>query len=313
MKTKIVLFAMASVLASSAFLGNGLGAGNQLALKDVGGGEFLIGAGSQVGVFRYVATLTDAIFADGFDGDNGGGTPATLSETVDMTPVPQNSIACGGNGTTADNQYWRRYYFSEYAVTRSADIDSVDVSIEQTTGAPNMTVTLYTIPHAVAVDTIDLTQLTQIGQSVVASPADASLTSINVPVSGTVTDPVGDDLVVEVSTDDGSADGTAFYIGSTNLAETHPSFLSSASCGTDTPTPTADLGFPNWCCSDSTAYGAQVAFYGLNRDLPSGPGNYGIHYQVFYNAIPITATKTVAAVTLPNATQIHIFDMAVQP
>lgn len=190
--------------------------------------------------------ITDRIFADGFDGDNGGGTPATLSETVDMTPVPQNSIACGGNGTTADNQYWRRYYFSEYAVTRSADIDSVDVSIEQTTGAPNMTVTLYTIPHAVAVDTIDLTQLTQIGQSVVASPADASLTSINVPVSGTVTDPVGDDLVVEVSTDDGSADGTAFYIGSTNLAETHPSFLSSASCGTDTPTPTADLGFPDF-------------------------------------------------------------------
>lgn len=82
---------------------------------------------------------------------------------------------------------------------------------------------------------------------------------------------------------------------------------------TDGSTSTADLGFPNWCCSDPTAYGAQVAFYGLNRDLPSGPGNYGIHYQVFYNAIPITATKTVAAVTLPNTTQIHIFDMTVQP
>lgn len=82
---------------------------------------------------------------------------------------------------------------------------------------------------------------------------------------------------------------------------------------TDGSTSTADLGFPNWCCSDPSAYGAQVAFYGLNRDLPSGPGNYGIHYQVFYNAIPITATKTVAAVTLPKAIQIHIFDMTVQP
>jgi hypothetical protein len=82
---------------------------------------------------------------------------------------------------------------------------------------------------------------------------------------------------------------------------------------TDGSTSTADLGFPNWCCSDATAYGAQVAFYGLNRNLPSGPGNYGTHYQVFYNAIPITATKTVAAVTLPNAIQIHIFDMTVQP
>jgi len=101
-------------------------------------------------------------------------------------------------------------------------------------------------PHAVAVDTIDLAQLSQIGQAVVASPADAFLTSVNVPVAGTVSDPVGSDLVVEVSTDDGSVDGTAFYIGSTPSAETHPSFLSSTSCSTLDPTPTADLGFPDF-------------------------------------------------------------------
>lgn len=191
--------------------------------------------------------ITDRIFADGFDGDTGGGgTPATLSETTDMTPVQQNSVACGNSdGTTADNQYWRRYDFAEYAVTGAADVASVDVSVQQTVGAPNLTLTLYTIPHSVTVDTIDLSQLTQIGQAVVASPADASLTSVNVPVSGTVADTAGSDLVVEVSTDDGSADGTAFYIGSTPSAETHPSFLSSAACGTPDPTPTAEIGFPD--------------------------------------------------------------------
>lgn len=190
--------------------------------------------------------ITDRIFADGFDGTGGGGTPATLSETTDMTPVAQNSAACGNSdGTTADNQYWRRYYFSEFAVTGAADIDSVDVSVEQTIGAPNLTVTLYTIPHAVAVDTIDLTQLTQIGQAVVAAPADVSLTSVNVPVSGTVANTAGNDLVVEVSTDDGSADATAFYIGSTTSAETHLSFISSASCGVTDPEPPSDIGFPD--------------------------------------------------------------------
>ena len=191
--------------------------------------------------------ITDRLFADGFDGSTGGGgTPATLSETTDMTPVAQNSVACGNtDGTTADNQYWRRYDFAEYAVTGAADVDSVDVSIEQTAGAPNLTVTLYTIPHSVAADTIDLTQLTEIGQAVVASPADASLTSVNVPVSGTVADTAGSDLVVEVSTDDGSVDATAFYIGSTTSAETHPSFLSSAACGTSDPVPTAEIGFPD--------------------------------------------------------------------
>ncbi len=82
---------------------------------------------------------------------------------------------------------------------------------------------------------------------------------------------------------------------------------------TDGTTSTGSLGFPNWCCTDPTTYGAQVAFYGLHRDTQSGPANFGIHYQVFYNAIPITATKTIAAVTLPSAIQIHIFDMTAQP
>jgi hypothetical protein len=190
----------------------------------------------------------DEIFKDGFDGSGGGtGGTTAIAQTTDTTPVGQNSAACGDNtaGTTADNQYWRRYYFIEYSLPTPASVASVDVSIEQTTGAPNVTVTLYTIPHSVTVDTIDLTQLTQIGQATVASPANAALTSLNVPVAGTVTDTTGSDLVVEVSTDDGSGDGTAFYIGSTPSAETHPSFLSSSACGLSDPTPTADINFPN--------------------------------------------------------------------
>jgi len=188
--------------------------------------------------------VVDRIFADGFEAAS---VPATLSQTSDSTPVAQNSVACGhsSDGTTADNQYWRRYDFSEYAVTTAANVTSVEVSIEQTTGAPNMTVTLYTIPHTVTVDTIDIGQLTPIGQAVVTSPVNAMLTSVTVPVTGTVADTVGNDLVVEVSTDDGSADGTVFYIGSTTSAETHPSFISSTSCNIADPTATASIGYPD--------------------------------------------------------------------
>lgn len=180
------------------------------------------------------------IFADGFDGS------ATLAQTTDATPVAANSIACGNAaaGTTADNQYWRRYYFSEYGVTTAARITSVDVAVEQSTGAPNMTVKLYTIPHSVTVDTIDVGQLSLVGQTVIASPADALLASVNVPVTGTVVDTVGTDLVVAVSTDDGSANGTAFYIGSTPSAQTHPSFISSTACSIPNPTPTGNVGYP---------------------------------------------------------------------
>ena len=190
--------------------------------------------------------IVDVIFASGFDTGGGGGA-ATLSETTDMTPVSQNSVACGntGDGTTADNQYWRRYDFADYSVTSAASIDSVDVSVQATTGAPTLTVTLYTIPHAVTADTIDIGQLTKIGVAMATAPADGALTSINVPISGTVADTVGTDLVVEVSTDDFSGTGMAFYIGSTASPETHPSFLTSQACGVADPTPTADIGYPD--------------------------------------------------------------------
>jgi hypothetical protein len=188
----------------------------------------------------------DEIFGDGFDGAGGTG-PVSIAQTSDMNPVSQNSVACGNSsaGTTADNQYWRRYYFNEYSVPSPAAITSVDVSVEQTSGAPDVTVTLYTLPHGVSVDTIDITQLAQIGQATVPSPANASLVSMNVPVAGVVADTTANDLVVEVSTDDGTTEGTAFYIGSTPSPETHPSFLSSAGCGITDPTPTADIGFPD--------------------------------------------------------------------
>ena len=190
-------------------------------------------------------TAAETIFKDGFDaGGSGGGTTA-IAQTTDATPIAQNSAACGGSGTTADNQYWRRYVFSEYSVPAPANIVSVDVSVEQTTGAPNVTVTLYTIPHSVTADTIDTAQLTQIGQATVASPNNANLTSMNVPITASVADTAASDLVVEVSTDDGSSDGTAFYIGSTPSAQTHPSFLSSQACGLSDPTPTASIDFPN--------------------------------------------------------------------
>jgi hypothetical protein len=207
------------------------------------GNGTLAGANVDNVVVTCADSVVDYIFANGFE----SGGSATLTQTTDTQPVAQNSIACahGSDGTTAENQYWRRYYFGEHGVTTMASVTSVDVAVEQTTGAPNMTVTLYTIPHSVPVDTIDVGQLTPIGQVVVASPADALLATVNVPVAGTVIDPVGNDLVVEVSTDDGAADGTAFYIGSTTSAQTHPSFISSAACNIAYPITTANAGYPN--------------------------------------------------------------------
>jgi len=82
---------------------------------------------------------------------------------------------------------------------------------------------------------------------------------------------------------------------------------------TDGTTSTGSLGFPNWCCTPPTAYGAQVAITTDHRDTPSGPANFGISYQVFTNTVPLTAGKTVASVTLPDQAAIHIFGLSVEP
>ncbi|GAA1983955.1 NPCBM/NEW2 domain-containing protein [Catenulispora subtropica] len=82
---------------------------------------------------------------------------------------------------------------------------------------------------------------------------------------------------------------------------------------TDGTTSSGSLGFPNWCCAPTNSYGATPAIVTDHRNTPSGPANFGIHYDVFYNAISIDPAKTVKTVTLPNDAAIHVFAMAVQP
>ncbi|WP_370071621.1 NEW3 domain-containing protein [Streptacidiphilus sp. MAP5-3] len=82
---------------------------------------------------------------------------------------------------------------------------------------------------------------------------------------------------------------------------------------TDGTTSTGQLGFPNWCCAPTNAYGALTAFTTDHRNTPSGPANYGTSYGVFTNTVPLTPGKTVRSVTLPQEPAIHVFGLAIKP
>ncbi|WP_329560416.1 NEW3 domain-containing protein [Kitasatospora sp. NBC_01266] len=82
---------------------------------------------------------------------------------------------------------------------------------------------------------------------------------------------------------------------------------------TDGTTSTGQLGFPNWCCAPTDAYGAKAAFTTGHRDTPTGPADFGTSYGVFTNTVPLTPGKTVRSVTLPDAPAIHVFALSVQP
>jgi len=80
---------------------------------------------------------------------------------------------------------------------------------------------------------------------------------------------------------------------------------------TDGTTSTGQLGFPNWCCTPATAYGAKIVLTTDHRDTPTGPADFGTSYQVFSNTVPLTPGKTVAGVTLPDDSAIHIFALSI--
>ena len=79
----------------------------------------------------------------------------------------------------------------------------------------------------------------------------------------------------------------------------------------DGTTQTASLGFPNWCCLDPTAFGAEIALETTYRHTQQGPANFGIAYRVFFNQVRIDPDREVVAVTLPDASAIHVFAMAI--
>jgi hypothetical protein len=184
-------------------------------------------------------------------GSQGFGQPLILGESMisqmeDNTPG-DFGISCGTQGvSTADNSWWRRFYFDEHPqVGASASIESVTVSsgsIAIPGGLP-ITINLYTIPHATPIDTIPTASLTLIG-SANATITD-TLASITVPVTGTVHDTAGQDLVVEYFTA-GNASGGQFFPGANDTPETHPTFLSSATCSLLDPGTAASVGFPDF-------------------------------------------------------------------
>lgn len=175
--------------------------------------------------------------------------PVAASQISQMTDnsAGDEGVSCGTQGTdTADNSWWRRFYFSEHpAVGASTDVTAVTITTGSVdiAGGVASTINLYTIPHSVAADTIDTLQLTLIGTA--NFTATGSLATITVPVTGTVSDTAGMDLVVEWHTEGNSAGGQ-FFPGANATTETHPTFISSTECGIPTPVTTASINFPDF-------------------------------------------------------------------
>jgi hypothetical protein len=164
-----------------------------------------------------------------------------LSQMADNTPAALSGISCGTAGVdTAANSWWRRFYLSEHGGPASIDIESVTVASETGPSIP-ATINLYSIPHGTPADTIPTASLTLIGSGTGSVGGD--LTTSTIPVTATLADAVGTDLVVEYHID--GSPTAPFFPGGNASAETHPSFISAADCGLTEPVTMASIGFPD--------------------------------------------------------------------
>jgi hypothetical protein len=177
-----------------------------------------------------------------------GGT--SISQQTNNTPGTAG-VSCGTTGVnTAENSFYRRFYFSEHGAGPSATVSAVQIALRDgnagASAALPITVNLYTIPASTPVDTIPLASLTQIGTATanVAIPAGNVPTAFTIPVTGTVADTTASNLVVEWTNGVGAVSVPQFFPANNTNPETHPSFIRAPTCGITAPVTFASINFP---------------------------------------------------------------------
>ncbi len=164
-----------------------------------------------------------------------------LTHSNYQTIMADNTIGCRNTSTgyTTPNSYMRVFdLVNEFSINEYINITSVDFGIESAVGATGgqpATVNIYTLTGPLLFANLTLIA----SQPVIV--LDQALTLLNVPINAII--PMGSVVVVEIYTPDGRPSGDALFIGSNDLGETAPSYLSASECSIIEPTTTSSLGY----------------------------------------------------------------------
>jgi Carboxypeptidase regulatory-like domain len=172
------------------------------------------------------------------------GWAATLWQNTDATTiVTNNSISCNLAGEHADTSYWRAFTPITYGYTGIFSVTGVRIGIEEAVagsgGSQPFTVRIYTnTGGAFPAGTRTLIGTT----NTTAANGALFFQDINVTAPANT---VGTEIVVEVFTPNGQSVHNRFFIGSNNLGQSAPSYISAADCSAPNPTTVASAGAPN--------------------------------------------------------------------
>ncbi len=183
----------------------------------------------------------------GSDGSGGGsdgsvqidapqsGGQHTLNETTDQTDTGIG-IACGNatTGYTSKNSYYRVFALSDYGITGSFAVSSVNFVDAGSSGSPSLKVSVgvYSGTPGATLATANISLMS----SMMVTPTDTTTaTPMMVPVLVTI--PAGSNLIAEVDqTVAGSATSLIqFYPGANPDGETKPGYIMSTDCMVNAP------------------------------------------------------------------------------
>lgn len=173
------------------------------------------------------------------------GQAATLWQNTDQTTIiTNNSISCNLAGEHADNSYWRAFTPTSFGLGGTFSVTGVRIGIEEATagsGGSNqpITVRIYAVSGAAF----------PVGTRTLIGSANTTVTNgtlffqdINITASP---QPAGNQIVVEIFTPNGQTVHNRFFIGSNNLGQSAPSYISAGDCGAPDPVNVATAGAPN--------------------------------------------------------------------
>ncbi|HZJ74699.1 MAG TPA: T9SS type A sorting domain-containing protein [Perlabentimonas sp.] len=163
----------------------------------------------------------------------------TLSQSQDIVA---GSVACGSEGITSENSYYRAFDLAnDFEITNDWIVSKVDLAVESAISASGETQPVWLKLHTASSTDLSTATLTLLYEE---EFAIANTETVIVPLELAVptTVPAGAILAVEIFSDDL---GNTFYIGSNGGGQDGLSYLRAPACGIEVPTPTGDIGFPN--------------------------------------------------------------------
>jgi len=155
-----------------------------------------------------------------------GDQPTSVTQNIGAAPI-DDGLDCG---------FETRHYRAYNTGANALQINSVEVAALYT---GQQQVFVYTYPGAIGGATLDIAQLTLVGQSVSTTTPGNAKTTIN--LTSPVTIPAGTNYVVEQRKVAGQPQ---YMIASSYSGQTAPCYLYSTDCGVPTISTYASIGFP---------------------------------------------------------------------